>query len=222
LDSTSLIGIRNKYQVNTYNTKRFEFVAYDDTATAHSFRSINSDFASNYGTVLSDNSYMVTAVWDGSTLSLYVNGVLTNSQAVSGMTDNTVTNAFGLANIGNGTAGTYFNGWLQHASLIKQALTASQIQTLYAAGASYSTALTATAFSWATTIVPSNPSRKKVTISNNSRSVVFLSLGGTATTSHGIRLLPYGGRYENSVYTGDINAVISSPYGKAIIGVIEE
>jgi hypothetical protein len=57
-------------------------------------------------------------------------------------------------------------------------------------------------------VVPANPSRVEVTICNDhATQVAYLSLGGTAVASTGIRLNAAGGSYTTRGFTGAINAI---------------
>jgi hypothetical protein len=55
-----------------------------------------------------------------------------------------------------------------------------------------------------TAVVPANPRRISVTITNDGANVVYLSLGGTAALNSGIRVNA-GGSFKTSAFTGAIN-----------------
>jgi Concanavalin A-like lectin/glucanases superfamily len=216
------MGIRLKYQLNTNNTKRFEAVL-ENNSSSTSTNTRNSDFACNYGAVKSSNSYMVTMVWSAPILTMYVNGIFMATRTLSSYTDPIAAGAFGLANVGNGAVpNSNFGGWLQHASIITASLTQDQVRTLYQAGVANPAANSATVFPWVTSIVASNGSRKRITITNESTSVVWLSLGGIPAPNQGIPLLPFGGRWTSDVYAGEITAIINRPIGYSPITVLSE
>lgn len=227
-DSTTLMGIKNKYQLNTRRARQFEFVLAN-SSNSYASRTDEADYTCNYstrlGTINPANSYMLTMVWSVDTLTAYVNGqqaylyydgAVHPDRTISGYTDPAVNAAFGLANVGNNAAaGSYFNGWIQHASIVKRSLTSAEVRTLYQAGTARPVANSATVYPWPTTIVAANPSRKRVTIVNDSRKIVYLWLGGGQSYygyygwqfNAGLTLKPYGGAWTSDSYTGEINAV---------------
>jgi hypothetical protein len=220
--SATMMGIRLKYQLNSYATKQWESVL-EDNSNSYSTKTSNSDFSSNYGSDDPAGSYMVTMVWSDPILTIYVNGILMRTRTLSSYTDPTASGAFGLANIGNGAAAnSYFNGWLQHASIITKSLTISEVRTLYQAGVSSPVANSAMAYPWVTTIVPSTPGRKSITLTNESTSVVWLSFGGTPVANRAIPLLPFGGRWSSTTYDGEITAVIARTIGYSNLTVLSE
>src|SRR5260221_3354176 len=76
--------------------------------------------------------YHVAMTYDGASLSLYVNGALDNSLAASGPI---VPKAVPLRIGGTSTGPWFFNGRVDEVSLYNRALSASEVQAIYAAGA---------------------------------------------------------------------------------------
>ena len=241
-NSPALLGILLQYELNCVDSvvgKAFNNIMYDSGGSGSTpyttSTNTNSLFAGNGGryyvtnnnstnTMTTENSYMVTSViTSGSpyTCDLYINGVHQSSKTLGSYAPFNGLYAFGLANIGNGAVtGSYFNGWLQHVSAISTSLSQTDIQTIYSAGVNTAQTNSSIVFSWPSTVVSENSSRKSITICNNSDLTVYLTLSGT--TANPILLRGYGGRWTNTTYTGSVSAVVEEIYSYTYVTVMEE
>jgi uncharacterized protein (TIGR03437 family) len=83
--------------------------------------------------VLDGNFHLVAGTWDGSTLRLYVDGVLQNTLTFTSPVNNTRPVNIGFAS-GGGTPQRFFRGVVDEAEVFSRALSATEIQALYTAG----------------------------------------------------------------------------------------
>jgi hypothetical protein len=72
------------------------------------------------------------------------------------------------------------------------------------------------------TVVASNSGRKALLIVNDSDTIVYLKIGGTAVANEGIRLNANGGSYEMSLELGNlatdaITGIVSSGSSKKVL-----
>jgi hypothetical protein len=79
---------------------------------------------------------LVSMVYDGANVSLYVNGVLDKQGAKTGNVTNSGCLTIGRSNNGGSCAGAnhYFNGLIDEVSIYKSALTENELKTMYNAG----------------------------------------------------------------------------------------
>jgi hypothetical protein len=78
-----------------------------------------------------NNWYMVTATFDGSTVKLYVNGILTNSQAISGSIQNSSQPLHFGRRCGGSIYDQWFKGEIDDFRLYNRALTQNEINSLF-------------------------------------------------------------------------------------------
>lgn len=170
-------------------------------------------------TVVAGNPMFIAGTYDGATSSLYVNGVLLTSSAKSGA----VTDNGNLLELGAVSNAQGFVGKLQHLALFGSALTAAQIQGLYTLGAaSSSDSGGVNVYPYATTSISANASRLKITLINDSDTVIYVSLGGTASVGNGVRVEPNGGRWSSTIWKGAVSAIHGSWIGAKRLLVVEE
>lgn len=108
------------YAVHVANGKLTMCLDENDTAGAHGNTTLNVG-----------QWYHLAATWDGSTVRLYVNGVLDNTPASKAAPVGTDTR---LLNIGGRSGGERFNGRLDDVRLYSRALTAGEVAALANAG----------------------------------------------------------------------------------------
>lgn len=77
----------------------------------------------------------VTGTYDGTTLRLYLNGVLVASQASSGSIGNATAPTFGIGTYDHGSYGSWYYGGLDEVAIWNRELTADEISSLYDAAA---------------------------------------------------------------------------------------
>ncbi len=82
------------------------------------------------GTITFDTTQMYTAVADGSTFKIYVNGVLAQTDNISTLPDNTTRNNCYIGR-SNWSGDPYFNGTIYSATIHNTALNADEIQQTY-------------------------------------------------------------------------------------------
>lgn len=70
-----------------------------------------------------------------------------------------------------------------------------------------------------TLLVPVNPNRVELTITNDSTNIVYLALGATAEANKGIRLNANGGSYTTSSYDGEVRAIALT--GASVVTFVE-
>ena len=226
--SGAILAINNKYRFQSRNDSQFESIVTDSGSSDYTTRTSLSDFAFNKkstpNTLATHMVVMVLEPWTANTtpcyIKIYVNGHLYATNDIDPFTDNAPSAPIGLANVGNG-GGNYFYGWLQHVSVITTNLSQSQVHTLYQAGVGTPVANAATVYPWTTEIVASDPSRKRITITNDSHYLVSLSLGGTPSYYKSIALRT-GERWTSDTYNGSINASINPNMGYADVTVMSE
>jgi Concanavalin A-like lectin/glucanases superfamily len=187
--------------------------------------SVAANASSVYDSVAPATPSMVTAVYDGAHIITYINGLNQTQTAKTGNTGTAV--ALGVS--ANGTGTNKYAGSIQHAALWSTALTAANLQDLYiygiqgaypgSAGSTYQ----AYAYPWSVEILPSHTGRKRVTLTNDSNAVIWVSLAATgAATGSGIQLLPYGGQVVIETYTGALCAIHGWNMGYKSLTILEE
>ena len=124
----------------------------------------------------------VMGTWDGTTLRLYINGVL-NAQTVPGATP--VDLGYGVYiggfRIESGASyfGQYFNGLIDEASYYRRALSSAEIQSLYSAGSAGKCRIG---------VPPSTPPQLRLRVSRNPDGTTRLEFAGNASTSYRIEV----------------------------------
>lgn len=93
------------------------------------------------------------------------------------------------------------------------------LNNLVARAASHSNANMGTS---SATVVASNSGRKALLIENDSDTIIYLKIGGTAVANEGIRLNANGGSYEMSLELGNlatdaVNGIVSSGSSKKVL-----
>ena len=112
-------GSSPEFQLKFQNNSQLVFTTTTSAGTVSLTQTINpADFVGKWN--------LVTGVYDGATMSLYVNGVLLQSIT---QTTSFVSQAPFLIGLDLGTA--YFQGGLDDVRVYRRALTSAQIQALY-------------------------------------------------------------------------------------------
>ena len=172
----------------------------------------------------------IVLTYDGSFMRLYINGMLQTMKALTG----TVT---GGAEIGLGASASgvnAFTGYLQHLGVwgatsgTGGALADSQIKDLYIYGTmgaypgSAGTTYGALVYPWSTNVLVANSSRRRVTFTNDSEAIIWLTLGSAGLPGVGIPLLPSGGKHTLSEFTGPVYAAHAWLAGFQNLCIMEE
>ncbi|HJZ06154.1 MAG TPA: LamG-like jellyroll fold domain-containing protein [Patescibacteria group bacterium] len=126
--------IINKWDSNNFGYLNSVFEIWlISTGKVRFYLSTNSGYDYIESSVISpDTWYQVTSWWDGTNIRLYINGNEVAYKALSGILGNTPDLIIGRISL-NGTR--YFNGQIDEVQIYNYALTATQIKTLYNAGA---------------------------------------------------------------------------------------
>lgn len=95
----------------------------------------NAGTATGATTLSANVRYHAAATYDGSSLKVYVNGVSDGSADAASLTFATGTAIANIGRQGYSPTGTYFDGTIDDLTYYNRALSASEIQALYAAGA---------------------------------------------------------------------------------------
>ena len=232
----TIVGVRNKYLIGhdfSSNSKRYGFDTYTATNVDHHAVWSNTDsLILPTATTTPDptRSIMLALVFTTSGMTMYVNGVAQTS-SFSG-SDNTfgTTPAFGIGALGNGTS--FWNGYAQHVSVVGASLSASLIRSIYQIGTDTSIASTVgtvkygnvAVYPWSVPVISANPTRKKLTLTNDSRYAVTLTPQADTGGHTGAQILlkPYGGRYVTNGFTGSFTGVVAATYSIASLSYLEE